>query len=145
MPRRSGQGRQHDQGPAPRPVCVRLAVDALRGFGKALASDAREPILAQLADAPRLHPAFVSESRRGGANQALVEAKGRRELDQAAERNRAAARHERIPENRHDQRSGPKRALFAQALDEIAGGGGAVGGSQWNRSMQQFMTQKKLI
>ena len=75
--------------------------------------------------------------------------KGAASSNQAAERDGAAARQQRVAEQGHDQRSGAQRALAAKARDELGGGGRRRGsrrrmhGCKCKRSRRQ-MTHKKL-
>ena len=124
LPFRSRHGRQDHQSPAARPLRCRTAVNPHGGFGKALAPAGREPILAQVADAAGIEPSLLSKTRCCSAHQALVEAEGRRNANEAAKRNRAAPRHDAVAEDRHDERAGAQRALTAEARDESGRNGG---------------------
>src|SRR5271170_6208496 len=128
MALRSRYGRQQHERPASGPVCAWLAIDSLGGLGKSIATVVRQLIFAELSYSPRLHPAFLGEAGSSGSDETLVDAKGNCEPDQAAEGHRAAARHDRISEYRHDQRSGAQRPLAPKAPDEIQSYGRRMGG-----------------
>ena len=128
LPFCSRHRRQDHQSPAPRPLRCRTAVNPRGGFGKALSPAGGEPVLAQVADAAGIEPSLLGEARCCGAHQALVEAEGRRNANEAAQRNRAAPRHDAVAEDRHDERAGAQRALMAEARDESGRNGGKGGG-----------------
>ncbi len=95
-----------------------------------------QPVFAELADPARLDPALVREARRGGANEALVEAERRREsikLPRAMVPPRGMIESPKMVTISDPARSG---RWPPEALDEFRGGaGGAVG---WCRRKPQY-------
>ena len=65
-----------------------------------------------------LEPPILRQPPDGGAHQPLRQPEGLRKPDQAAQRHRAAARHDRIPEDRDDQRATAQRTLPPEAREQ---------------------------
>jgi ring-1,2-phenylacetyl-CoA epoxidase subunit PaaA len=149
FPLRCTHRQQHQQGPAPRPHRVRLAVDPLGRFGKLLAAFGRQMIFAELAPAVTFDPAPLGKPRARSTHQPFVESEGSYEFDEAAEGNGSPARHDRIAEYRDHQRSAAQWSLAPETRDQFSRCGGGVIGhfSQLLRLMVPlgFMIQKKLI
>ena len=124
--------RHDDQRPAAGPGRIGFAVDALGGLREPGASILRQVIFAELARPAPLQPAVVREPRGRGAHQTFIQPKGSRELNQAAQGDGPAPRHDGIAEQRHDERTAAQRALAAKSGDQI-GGGGEGGGcdAEW--------------
>src|SRR5882757_1854224 len=120
--------RHHDQCPSARPLRVRFAVNALRRLGEAFAPVLRQPILAELAVAAPLEPAVLSEPAGRCAHQPFIQPKRRRQVDQAAQSNGAAPRHDGVPEQRDDERSAAQRALPAKTGNQFGSAGVGVFG-----------------
>src|SRR5882757_1233606 len=120
--------RHDDQGPSARPLRVRFAVNALRRLGEAFATVLRQPILAELALTAAREPAVLNEPGSRRAHQPLIQPKRRRQVDQAAQSNGAAPRHDGVPKQGHDERSAAQRALPAKASNQFDSAGGGVFG-----------------
>ncbi len=126
--------RQRPPSPAAGPFAVRLAVNALRRLGESFAAVLRQTVLAELAGAPPLEPTVLGQPRGRGAHQALIQAKGRRQRNQAAQGDRAAARHDGIAEQGHDQRAAAQRPLTAKAGDQFGGSTASASARSWRRA-----------
>ena len=63
-------------------------------------------------------PSFGRQARNGGAYQPLGEAKRLRQIDQAAERHRTAARRNGIAEDRDEKRAAAQRPLALEAAQQ---------------------------
>ncbi len=85
-------------------------------------------VFAEFAGAVPLQPPVLREARGRGPDQPLIESKGRRQRDQAAQGDGSTPRHDGIAEYGHDERAASQRPLPAKAGDEFSGSGGGVGG-----------------
>ena len=117
--------RWHDhERPLPVPQRGTLAVDAPGRLRKALRAGAREAVLAAAAGALPRQPALARQPCHRGAHQALGEAEGRGEADQAAQGDRTAARGDGVAEHRDEERAAAQRALRAKIAQQGPNGGG---------------------
>src|SRR5580658_10037308 len=80
-------------------------------------------VFAELAGTPPFEPSILGETRGRGSYQPLIQSKRLRQGNQAAESDGAAARHEGVAENRHEERPTPQRPLAAETREEFCGGG----------------------
>src|SRR5258707_3320336 len=86
----------------------------------------RQMVFAEFSRAASLEPACLGKSCGRRSHQPLIESKGRRQSNQAAERNGPTPRQDGITEQGHDERAASQRPLTAKARDELSGGGGSV-------------------
>src|SRR4029077_6892670 len=101
-----------------------LAVDAPGRLRKAFRSAVRETVFAAAAGAPGREPAVRAQPCGRGAHQALGEAEGRRQADQTAEGDRAAARRDGVAEHGDEKRAPAQRPLRAKIAQQGSNGGG---------------------
>src|SRR3984893_10955242 len=110
--------RHDDQMPAAIPrIGRRRRVDASIGVLESSLPLAGEPIEAAPAVLPRGQPAFLREPVDAGADQALVDAEGREQANEAGNPHRAAMRRDGIAPDGHHQRLGLGRRHRERAPD----------------------------